>query len=242
MSVKKSIEISEDEGAIAQDRRRFDRHEVDGVHGSLFATAEARFVDVSPEGLALETDQSLRVGRSIPLAVNRKSRAMPVTAKVIWCSLVGTCRSEGRDVVPVYRAGVQFEEDGDDRVIDLFRFIGKKALLTLETKIYGQFTVHSTRHKGIEYQNDFAVRSLGLAGMLVEVDLAPEVGSIVDIQLLVNNEPLEGTGWVVKVKHIECQSRVPLALVDVRFTEMSEPAQRSLESYLHLALTQATPR
>ena len=113
MSAELSIEICEDEGVIARDRRRFDRHEVDGVQGSVFASADARIVDVSPEGLAIETNRSLRVGRSVPLAVNRKSRAMPVMAKVIWCSLVGTWRSENREVLPVYRAGVRFEEDGD---------------------------------------------------------------------------------------------------------------------------------
>ncbi len=242
MSAKLSIEIREDEGVMAKDRRSSDRHEVDGVQGSLFASADARIVDVSPEGLAIETNRSLRVGRSVPLAVNRKSRVLPVMAKVIWCSLVGTWRSESREVLPVYRAGVRFEEDVDDRVIDLVRFIGKKALLTLETKLYGQFTVHSARHKGIEYQNDFAVRRLGLSGMFVEVDLAPEIGSIVDIKLLVDNEPLEATGRVAHVKRIEWQSNMPLALVDVRFTEMSEPAQRSLESFLRLAVTQTTPR
>jgi hypothetical protein len=89
----------------------------------------------------------------------------------------------------------------------------------------------------VEFLADFAVKRIGLSGMLVEVDFAPEIGSGLDIQLLVGEKPLEAKGSIASVKRIEWKSSVPLALVEVKMLDLSAEAQGVLEEFLRQELT-----
>ena len=102
---------------------------------------DAKIVDISVDGLSIETTRSLRVGLQIPLSIGWRRRAMPLQGEVVWCSLVGTWRNELSDVLPVYRAGVRFEWEEEERVTDLCKFLEENALITLDRKIYGRWRV-----------------------------------------------------------------------------------------------------
>lgn len=219
------------------ERRRLGRREVDGIEGSLFSTSDAKIVDISVDGLSIETTRSLRVGLQIPLSIGWRRRAMPLQGEVVWCSLVGTWRNELSDVLPVYRAGVRFEWEEEERVTDLCKFLEENALITLDRKIYGRFAVHSPTVAGVEFLADFAVKRIGLSGMLAEVDFAPEIGSGLDIQLLVGERTLEAKGSIAAVKKIEWKSSVPLALVEVKMLDLSVEARGVLEEFLRQELT-----
>jgi hypothetical protein len=219
------------------ERRRFGRREVDGIDGSLYATSDAKIVDISVDGLSIETTRSLRVGLQIPLSIGWRRRAMPLQGEVVWCSLVGTWRNELSDVLPVYRSGVRFEWEQKDSVTDLCRFLEENALITLDRKIYGRFTVHSPTVAKVEFLADFAVNRIGLSGMLAEVDFDPEIGYRLDIQLMVGDKTLEAQGTIVSVKTIEWKSSVPLALVEVKMVDLSAEAREVLEEFLRQELT-----
>jgi hypothetical protein len=163
------------------ERRRFGRREVDGIDGSLYATSDAKIVDISVDGLSIETTRSLR-------------------------------------------AGVRFEWEQKESVTDLCRFLEENALITLDREIYGRFTVHSPTLARVEFLAGFAVKRIGLSGMLAEVDFAPEVGSGLDIQLLVGEKTLEAKGSIAGVKRIEWKASIPLALVEVKLLELSVEA------------------
>lgn len=162
---------------------------------------------------------------------------MPLQGEVIWCSLVGTWRNELSDVLPVYRAGVRFEWQQEKSVTDLCRFLEENALINLDQKIYGRFTVHSPTVAKVEFLADFAVQRIGLSGMLAEVDFAPEIGSGLDIQLLVGDRTLEAKGSIASVKRIEWKSSIPLALVEVNMLGLSVEARKILEEFLRQELT-----
>jgi hypothetical protein len=222
---------------INTERRRFGRREVEGIEGSLYSSSDAKVVDISVDGLSIETNRSLRVGVQIPLSIGWKQRAMPLQGEVIWCSLVGTWRNELRDVLPVYRAGVRFEWQKDEGVTDLCRFLEENALITLEREIYGRLTVHSPTLAKVEFLADFAVKRIGLSGMLAEVDFAPEIGSGLDIQLLIGERALVAKGSIAGVKRIEWKSSIPLALVEVKLLDLSVEAREILEEFLRRELT-----
>ena len=65
----------------------------------------------------------------------------------------------------------------------------------------------------------------------------PEIGSGLDIQLLVGEKPLEAKGSIASVKRIEWKSSVPLALVEVKMLDLSAEAREVLEGFLHRELT-----
>ncbi|MGB5889829.1 MAG: hypothetical protein WBH75_07610 [Thermoanaerobaculia bacterium] len=219
------------------ERRRLGRREVDGIDGSLYATSDAKIVDISVDGLSSETTRSLRVGLQIPLSLGWRRRAMPLQGEVIWCALVGTWRNELSDVLPVYRAGVRFEWEQKDGVTDLCKFLEENALITLDQAIYGRFKVHSPTLAKVEFLAGFAVKRIGLSGMLAEIDFAPEVGSALDIQLLVGERTFEAKGSIAGVKRIEWKSNIPLALVEVKMLGLSVEAREILEEFLRQELT-----
>ncbi|MGB6367454.1 MAG: hypothetical protein WBG93_11560 [Thermoanaerobaculia bacterium] len=222
---------------MSTERRRLGRREVDGIDGSLYATSDAKIVDISVDGLSIETTRSLRVGLQIPLSIGWRRRAMPLQGEVIWCALVGTWRNELSDVLPVYRAGVRFEWEQKDGVTDLCRFLEENALITLDQAIYGRFKVHSPTLAKVEFLASFAVKRIGLSGMLAEIDFAPEVGSALDIQLLVGERTFEAKGSIAGVKRIEWKSNIPLALVEVKMLGLSVEAREILEEFLRQELT-----
>lgn len=66
-----------------------------------------RVLDLHRDGMSIESDASLRPGRTYTLTLSIGEHIETLDARVLWCRLLRTERQPNGDVTPVYRAGIR---------------------------------------------------------------------------------------------------------------------------------------
>ena len=213
--------------------RRYGRHEVEGVRGSI-AAAEAKVVDISLEGLTIEVGKSLQVGRAYRLSLQHKARPVPIEGVVAWSKLGGTRTNEAGEVEPVYRAGIHIEKILSGKAAELYKFIEENVVIKPGVGLFGRFTVQTQQGAGLVAE--FSVKKISLSGMLIEAQFAPELGSLIQIQILLGERTLEPEVCIVRVEHVEREGSYPLTLVAVEFVELAEETRKALAKFIRECL------
>ena len=131
----------QDQNNERETRRRHPRYPVDGLEGSFVFSTDVRIIDLSVEGVGIETQTSLTVGRRYSLKVEREDQRLDLSGQVAWCRLTGTRRNPAGDVVPIYRAGIRFDDVLTAKALEWLEFIRKTAPVRLESRVFGRFTV-----------------------------------------------------------------------------------------------------
>jgi hypothetical protein len=83
-----------------------------GRVGFRCSQIQASLVDLSHDGLAIESLEHAPIGCTLIFALEQGRDRVDADAEVCWCKLKRTYRTAGGDVVPVYRAGLRL---GDRR-------------------------------------------------------------------------------------------------------------------------------
>ena len=78
-----------------------------GRIGFRSAEIQASLVDLSADGLAIESLQYPPIGGTLSFALEQGGARADADAEVCWCNLKRTYRTAEGDVVPVYRAGLR---------------------------------------------------------------------------------------------------------------------------------------
>ncbi|MDX1501056.1 MAG: PilZ domain-containing protein [Thermoanaerobaculia bacterium] len=159
------------------ERRRSPRRRVDGVTGSFLLSSDAKVLNISIDGMAIEAVSSLKVGRDYSLKLTHRGASLPLVGKVVWCSLVRTQRDEWGEVQPVYRAGLHFEKVLESSADQLQTFILENAMVSLEKRLFGRFRLQTQQEARVECEAEFRVLQLSVSGMLIETDVSPPVDS-----------------------------------------------------------------
>lgn len=86
--------------------RRGPRHPIEGLQ--LLNPVHGRVVDMSRQGLGVETWRPFSVPERSTFSIGRSVASAKIRAEVRWCLLVRTERVDNGDIVPVYRSGLAF--------------------------------------------------------------------------------------------------------------------------------------
>lgn len=156
-------------------RRQHPRYRVEGVKGSFAMSADVRIVDISLTGIGLETNSYLAVGRHYSLRVQRTGEALKLWGRVVWCKMLRTEKNGSGDVLPVYRAGIEFENILSGVAEEWLTFIGEKAIVRPERRMMGRLSIAAPAPAHIQGEVLFEVRSISAGGMLIETELQQEV-------------------------------------------------------------------
>jgi hypothetical protein len=84
------------------------RYEVDDLR--VHTPVGAKILDVNSRGMGLETMERLPLGRQDTFMLVARSRRVRVPGHVAWCRIVRTVKTSSGDQMPVFRAGVRFDE------------------------------------------------------------------------------------------------------------------------------------
>jgi len=90
------------------EQRRHRRYDVDGVQGSLLYSLDARILNMSLTGMAIETTSFLKTGGQYWLRVPTGDTQIRFKADVRWCHLVRNERNAAGEMRAVYQAGIDF--------------------------------------------------------------------------------------------------------------------------------------
>jgi len=171
--------------STSPDRRRRKRVQLPSGHGNLVVALDGTVLDISLSGMAVETNTRLSPHRPLSLRLGNGARSMQLGGRVVWCFLHGTKALASGEQVPVYRAGIQFQNVLSPEARHLVEFLEAHAIVTLETRLFGRFRIADADPVEVSSSAEFKVVELNPDGLTVETSLGldPKSGCEVELQL-----------------------------------------------------------
>lgn len=215
-----------------KEKRRHRRYDVEGVQGRLRMSMDATILNLSVDGMALETHSWLSVGRKYSFKLRRDEHGdIPLTGEVVWCNLVRTARDEHGETLPVYRAGVKFDDVLSETAQEVRSFIEKKAVVRLDTtRLFGRFRVPD-QGADVALDQSFEVRRMSFSGMLIEADFVPDLEARFRIELRAGEDPVHVGVRVAHVKELEDPDGTRAA-IGVEFLDLTPEAREALATLI----------
>jgi hypothetical protein len=224
-----------------KEQRHHPRYELQGIGGTLRYDMNARVLNLSLDGMALETSAWLHVGKSYRLRVGAGDDAVDLDGTVVWCHLLG---SRGRgDGGPVYQAGVHFGETLSEKAQRLLSFIRRAGVIGVVTRVFGRFKLRREEAVDVAFEHHFEVRRLSVSGLLIEADLLPEVGARFVLEVDTPFGPLSPTVVVRSLEQGRTAEGQPTSHIGVAFDHLAADDRRVLEQVIaqQLAAGAAVP-
>lgn len=214
------------------EKRRHKRYEVQDVYGNLLFTIDVNVINMSLDGMAVESSKRLNVGRAYSLKLRHGNKLIKLTGKVVWCILTRSDRKAEGSVVPVYKAGLVFEDVISDKTKEIVDFMEENVIIKLEKRLFGRFKLKPNRMVNLDTEYDFLVKSISLSGMLVETEISPEVGSIFDMEVKFNATNILIKGRITRVVQLSEEHLKQLSHLGIDFIEISEANRARLEKFI----------
>lgn len=213
------------------ENRRSKRYEVKGIRGNILYVHDIEVLNISIDGMAVETQKRLELNRTYTFKFYYKDSILNLRGKVVWAILVSKIDDKGLSV-PFYRAGIRFLETYTNEAMDLARFIEENRKTTIEKRIGGvRFRIQKKDNIKIEYPEEYIVKKLSLSGMLVEASIPFKENSYHDIELEIDNESLK-----IKSRIAYCEKVLSKDVqrfdIGLEFIEMEEKERRLLADFV----------
>lgn len=215
------------------ERRSSPRYTVQDVHGTLLLSTEARILNMSLTGMAVETDARLRLGRPYSLKVQHDGEAaVPLTATVMWCQLRQSRPGDSAAARAVYVAGLEFGDVLTEKAHDVMTFLRSAAIVSVQTRVCGRFRARfpDTINLNTEYQ--FEVEKISVSGMLIVTDLVAEPGSLFETEVQLDEGVFRSHGRVANVSSAPGRKGTAAVALGVEFTGMSETDRALLVAFI----------
>jgi hypothetical protein len=211
-------------------RRRHPRFDVDNVHGRLRSDPNAVVLNMSADGLAIETGSWLEVGRTYGVRVQSGDDAMEIDGRVVWCRLAAF-----RDGRPRYQAGLYFGNalsQAGHRVVSFAEGHGVSG----GTRLFGRWEPSDRSTAELRSESRFQVRRLSRSGMLIHTETPPALGSRLSFELDFGEEK-GGEGdysAAALVRNVVESESGPAGgfLVGVQFVDLDRHHVQRLEAFL----------
>jgi len=87
------------------ERRQHRRHAVSNLR--LNGPIRGDVMNTSPTGIAVQTNESLRVGWSYAFKMKHGTEMIRIPGKIQWCRLVRLMRVDENEYLPVFRIGIE---------------------------------------------------------------------------------------------------------------------------------------
>ncbi len=222
--------------AGGSERRQHPRHPVAGVSGTFLFSTEGKILNLSLDGMAVETSDYLQVGRTYSLKLAQAGEELLLMGKVVWCRMVRTDRSLG-DIKPIYAAGVRFEELLSHTARQLHQFLGANAVVSLDKRVFGRFRLHGSDNANLELHASFQVEKISLSGLEIRSDTLAEPESILDLEIRVGNRTLSMQGRVVNSRRLPPGSRQGLvAQIGIAFLNLNDSTLDAIRDLIRTAI------
>lgn len=221
-------------------QRRHKRYEVQDVRGSLLFRTQVRVRNISVSGLAIETSERLKLGRTYSIHLTNGHGSLEISGTIRWCRLTGTQAGVSGESLPRYEAGLAFEEVFTEKARNLLSFLEQHVVLPLHQRITGRFQVETLEPVDLETRYDFEVVKISLSGMLVRTQLDAAVGSSFGMELGLRGGLVPVGGRVANVQRTGAKGEAVIEL-GVEFVGVGEDARRALQEFIAEELESGEP-
>lgn len=213
--------------APPRERRLRPRHGLDGVHGNLLLSRTCRVLNLSDEGLAIETAVALAPGRTYAVHIEHRGRRISLSGTVAWCRLRGTSRNEKGETVPTYLAGVELQGDLTERAEDVLPLLLEHGSLHLERRLPAHVTP-----AGTDATAPATVVEVSRTGLRMETPCFPEEGALLALRVELDDAVLPVTARVTGIRSLREREGQAWAEIRADYSEMSTDHRRRLDRLL----------
>jgi hypothetical protein len=212
-------------------QRRHKRYEVHDVKGGLLFRTQVVVRNISVSGLSFETTERLKLGRNYSLRLSNAHDCVDLKGTIRWCHLARTS-ANGGESVPVYEAGLAFDDVLSERAQNVLRFIEENVVVSIEKRITGRFTPDEIGPAEIEARYDFEVLKISLSGMLVRTQLEAAVGSRFGMEVVLRDSAVPVSGRVASVHRANGGLVEPASELGIEFLDLHEETRLALTSFI----------
>lgn len=216
-------------------RRCEPRFSVEGVQGRMTFASDVVILNMSLSGCAVKLDHRLRIGGEYNLKLELEDDAVPTRARVVWESLSEVRKVPGGNTLPVYSAGLRFDDLLNDRARALLGFIDRHKLVE-EKRLGGlRFHIDAPGQALLDVPVDYRVRVISLSGMLIHTCVPLGLAQRYAMEIaLGEGRPLVFQG---RVAYCERIGDGPDAHheIGIEFLDLLPADRRRLGAYLHRA-------
>lgn len=206
------------------ERRLRPRHGLDGVHGNLLLSRTCRVLNLSGEGVAIETAVALAPGRTHAVHIEHEGRKISLAGTVAWCRLRGTSRNEKGEMVPTYLAGVELQGDRTERAEDVLPLLLEHGSLHLERRLPAHVTP-----AGTDATAAATVVEVSRTGLRMETPCFPEEGALLALRVELDDVVLPVTARVTGIRSLRERGGEAWAEIRADFAEMRPDDRRRLD-------------
>jgi hypothetical protein len=225
-----------------RDKRRSPRHQVENVQGTLHFNTEARILNMSLAGLALESPLPVRVGRTYAITLRRDdNETVQMPATVVWCHLREIRKNSLGESQPIYAAGLSFTDTLTDKAGQLIRFLERSAAVTVGQRVTGRFRLSHEQSAVLQSAYEFEIKTISLHGLLLDTELAPQLGAIFDIEIYLPGCTIETRARVAYAKDARLPDRRTISELGMEFVDFSEEDRDRLADYIASELRPSDP-
>lgn len=207
-----------------EEKRQHPRYEIQGLAGTLRYDMNARVLNMSLDGMALETSAWLHVGKTYRLKVGAGDDMLEVDGEIVWCHLVGNrpAAAESASPGPVYQAGIHFGETLSGQARRILSFVRRAGVIGVQTRVFGRFRIRREEAVDVAFEHPFEVRRVSLSGMLIEADLLPEVGARFALEVETRVGPFRPNVIVRSLEQSLTLAGAPTTRIGVEFHRLPE--------------------
>ncbi len=110
---------------VMNERRKQKRFELNvlRVHSALVFTEKVKVLDISMNGISLESTRCLNLGHSYGLRLADEKKIFSLKGNVVWSSLIESRKGPFGNVTPVYKVGMNFIGMSPEKGIEFLNFI-----------------------------------------------------------------------------------------------------------------------
>ena len=229
--------MSEKQGAT--DRRRSARQTVEGADVKLLFRHDVRIRDIGLRGVGMETRRRLVPGRGYRLRLWSGEGEIELVGTVVWCRLHRTLESAHGERLPLYRAGVRFEDLLEDLASSLLGFIEERITSVDESRVFNRVRLESPPLAKLEVEEQLDLVQLSATGLGAELAYAVELDSNLELEVVLDGRALRSSARVADVeRHPGAFDRYRIGL---EFLELKDVDREAIVRFLEGRSAAASP-
>src|SRR5574340_436726 len=194
-----------------RNKRRYERFTLNDleVNGKMVLATEVKVNDISISGISLKANRRLNIGSDYSLKLEG-SRTISLRGTVVWSSLVETRRGAQGEMIPIYSAGMHFNNMPAEKIKELQAFIESHKIREVHviggTRLNIRFHIKDPDNAVLIYPDNYKVKTISLSGMLIECSRNFEIESRVPMEMFIHDEEsLKFVGRVASSRAIDTE-------------------------------------
>lgn len=229
------------ERKIMDERRRYKRLVTEGmgIQCKMQFHANAELLNISSNGASLSIDRRLNIGDEYALHVECNDSSILLKGVVVWEKIAGSKRNERGEVIPIYEAGLRFDNVVTGKGLEIIDFIEKNLIpQRFKTRLRG-VRVDITNHKDkraiiTNYHKSYYVLKISEGGILIEIDEQLNIDERHNMELMLTEKDgsIRFVGRVASI--IETPGRIPpLYETGIEIVDISDDDRIRLREFIN---------